>query len=191
MISNKIMTENIFFDQILIECGKTKIKNSILKKIIILLITIAFIGCDQTSQNAGFVLNDDEKSEIITTLADSYLAGNFDLARDYFTPDGKHLFNDLEFDVDGIIDGYNSHSLIFNDIRHNNREVYTGYFNDGTVETFHDFNWSATSIITGKEYNYPCHCRWIWEEDKISNTVCYVDPTSIFEEAAIYAESQN
>ena len=161
-----------------------------MKKIIILLITIAFIGCDQTSQNAGFVLNDDEKSEIITTLADSYLAGNFDLARDYFTPDGKHLFNDLEFDVDGIIDGYNSHSLIFNDIRHNNREVYTGYFNDGTVETFHDFNWSATSIITGKEYNYPCHCRWIWEEDKISSTVCYVDPTSIFEEAAIYAESQ-
>ena len=83
-----------------------------MKKIIILLITIAFIGCDQTSQNAGFVLNDDEKSEIITTLADSYLAGNFDLARDYFTPDGKHLFNDLEFDVDGIIDGYNSHSLM-------------------------------------------------------------------------------
>ena len=94
-----------------------------MKKIIILLITITFIGCDQTSQNAGFVLNDDEKSEIITTLADSYLAGNFDLARDYFTPDGTHLFNDLEFDVDGIIDGYNSHSLIFNDIKHNNREV--------------------------------------------------------------------
>ena len=37
-----------------------------MKKIIILLITIAFIGCDQTSQNAGFVLNDDEKLQEIT-----------------------------------------------------------------------------------------------------------------------------
>ena len=33
------------------------------------------------------------------------LAGNFDIAREYFTPDGKHLFNNLEFDVDGIIEG--------------------------------------------------------------------------------------
>ena len=74
----------------------------------------------------------------------AYLAGNFDIAREYFTPDGKHLFNNLEFDVDGIIEGYNSHSLIFKDIKHNDREVYTGYFTDGSVETFHDFNWSAT-----------------------------------------------
>ena len=97
----------------------------------------------------------------------------------------------LEFDVDGIIDGYNSHSLIFKDIKHNDREVYTGYFTDGSVETFHDFIWSATSILTGKEYNYPAHCRWVWEEDKISATTCYVDPAAIFEEAAIYTESQN
>ena len=41
-----------------------------MKKIIILLITITFIGCDQTSQNAGFVLNDDEKSEIYGTNDD-------------------------------------------------------------------------------------------------------------------------
>ena len=93
--------------------------------------------------------------------------------------------------VDGIIEGYNSHSLIFKDIKHNERKVYTGYYNDGSIQTYHDFNWSATSIITGKEYNYPCHCRWVWDEDKIISTTCYVDPASIFEEAAIYAESQN
>ena len=81
------------------------------------------------------------------------------------------------------------YSLIFKDIKHNDRKVYTGYFNDGSVQTFHDFNWSATSIITGKDYNYPAHCRWIWEEDKIISTTCYVDPAAIFEEAGIYAES--
>ena len=109
-----------------------------------------------------------------------------------FTPTDKEgIPISFEFDVDGIIEGYNSHSLIFKDIKHNDREVYTGYFTDGSVETFHDFNWSATSIITGKEYNYPCHCRWVWDGDKIASTTCYVDPAAIFEEAAIYAESQN
>ena len=162
-----------------------------MRNIYILITALTFISCDLGDNYSGFVQDNDAKSEIVVKLADSYLAGNFDIAREYFTPDGKHLFNNLEFDVDGIIEGYNSHSLIFKDIKHNDREVYTGYFTDGSVETFHDFNWSATSIITGKEYNYPCHCRWVWDGDKIESTTCYVDPAAIFEEAAIYAESQN
>jgi hypothetical protein len=162
-----------------------------MKKILLLIISITFISCQQPQNNLGFFQDNDSKSDVVVKLADSYLAGNFDMAREYFTVDSKHLFNNLEFDVDGIIDGYNSHSIIFKNIKHNDRKVYTGYYNDGSIQTYHDFNWSATSIITGKEYNYPCHCRWVWEEDKIVSTTCYVDPASIFEEAAIYAESQN
>tara|TARA_X000000368_G_scaffold417902_1_gene415688 strand:- start:277 stop:765 length:489 start_codon:yes stop_codon:yes gene_type:complete len=162
-----------------------------MKKLLLSLISIAFISCQQNQNNLGIFKDDDSKSEVVVKLADSYLAGNFDMAREYFSTDSKHLFNNLEFDVDGIIDGYNSHSLIFKDIKHNERKVYTGYYNDGSIQTYHDFNWSATSIITGKEYNYPCHCRWVWENNKIISTTCYVDPAAIFEEAAIFAESQN
>ena len=53
---------------------------------------------------------------------------------------GKHYFNDLEYDVDGIIEGYNFHSVLFENIKHNDRKIYTGYMNNGTVQTFHDFN---------------------------------------------------
>ena len=162
-----------------------------MKKLLLSLISIAFISCQKNQNNLGIFKDDDSKSEVVVKLADSYLAGNFDMAREYFSTDSKHLFNNLEFDVDGIIDGYNSHSLIFKDIKHNERKVYTGYYNDGSIQTDHDFNWSATSIITGKEYNYPCHCRWVWENYKIISTTCYVDPAAIFEEAAIFAESQN
>ena len=162
-----------------------------MKKLLFLIVLIAYSGCDQNQNSSGFVQNNDLKSEIVVKLADSYLAGNFDIARDYFSSDGKHYFNNLEFDVEGIIDWYNSRSLIFSDLKHNDRKVYTGYFSDGSVQTFHDFNWSATSIITGKQYNYPCHCRWVWEGEKIVSTICYVDPAAIFAEAAIYAESQN
>ena len=112
-----------------------------------------------------------------------------DKAREYFTTDSKHYFNDLVFDVDGIIEGYNFHSILFDDIKHNNRKIYTGYFADGSVQTFHDFNWSAKSKISGNEYNYPCHCRWVWEDEKIVETICIVDPAAIFAEIALYQEN--
>jgi len=136
----------------------------------------------------GQIQNNDEKSKIIEKLSDSYLAGSFDIARDYFAADSKHYFNDLVYDVDGIIEGYNFHSIIFDNIKHNERKVYTGYFSNGSVQTYHDFIWSAKSKISGKEYFYPCHCRWEWEGDKISKTSCYVDPAAIFAEVALYQE---
>ena len=136
----------------------------------------------------GQIQNNDEKSKIIEKLSDCYLAGSFDIARDYFAADSKHYFNDLVYDVDGIIEGYNFHSIIFDNIKHNERKVYTGYFSNGSVQTYHDFIWSAKSKISGKEYFYPCHCRWEWEGDKISKTSCYVDPAAIFAEVALYQE---
>ena len=75
-----------------------------MKKLLFLIVLIAYSGCDQNQNSFGFVQNNDRKSEIVVKLADSYLAGNFDIARDYFSSDGKHYFNNLEFDVEGIID---------------------------------------------------------------------------------------
>ena len=104
-----------------------------MKKFLTLIFGLIIVSCNQNQTNHGVMQNDDDKSLIVKKLADSYLAGNFDMAREYFSEDGKHYFNDLEFDVDGIIEGYNSHSLIFNDIKHNDRKIYTGYFSDGSV----------------------------------------------------------
>ena len=39
--------------------------------------------------NVGIIKNDDQKSLIIEKLADSYLQGNFDIAREYFKPEGS------------------------------------------------------------------------------------------------------
>ena len=71
-----------------------------MKNIYFLIMTFIFISCDMGDNYKGFVQDNDTKSAIVVELADSYLAGNFDIAREYFTPDGKHFFNNLEFDVD-------------------------------------------------------------------------------------------
>ena len=165
-----------------------------MKNLITYLLTgLIILACQDNSKKdtsplSGIINEKDEKSKIIEKLADSYLQGNFDIAKEYFAPDGKHYFNNLEYDVNGIIEGYNFHSVLFTEIKHNNRDIYTSYFNNGKVVTYHDFLWTADSKLSGKSYSYPCHCRWEWENDRISSTICYVDPTGIFYEVNLYQE---
>ena len=165
-----------------------------MKNLIAYLLTgLIILACQDNSKKdtsplSGIINEKDEKSKIIEKLADSYLQGNFDIAKEYFAPDGKHYFNNLEYDVNGIIEGYNFHSVLFTEIKHNNRDIYTSYFNNGKVVTYHDFLWTANSKLSGKSYSYPCHCRWEWENDRISSTICYVDPTGIFYEINLYQE---
>lgn len=157
------------------------------------LVALMILSCYDDSKKDisplnGIINQNDDKSKIVEKLADSYLQGNFDIARDYFDPDGKHYFNNLVYDVNGIIEGYNFHSVLFTDIKHNNRDIYTSYFNNGKIVTYHDFLWTANSKLSGKSYSYPCHCRWEWKNKKISSTICYVDPTGIFYEVNLYQE---
>ena len=165
-----------------------------MKNLITYLLTgLIILACQDNSKKdtsllSGIINEKDEKSKIIEKLADSYLQGNFDIAKEYFVPDGKHYFNNLEYDVNGIIEGYNFHSVLFTEIKHNNRDIYTSYFNNGKVVTYHDFLWTANSKLSGKSYSYPCHCRWEWKNDRISSTICYVDPTGIFYEVNLYQE---
>ena len=165
-----------------------------MKNLIAYLLTgLIILACQDNSKKdtsplSGIINEKDEKSKIIEKLADSYLQGNFDIAKEYFAPDGMHYFNNLEYDVNGIIEGYNFHSVLFTDIKHNNRDIYTSYFNNGKVVTYHDFLWTANSKLSGKSYSYPCHCRWEWKNDRISSTICYVDPTGIFYEVSLYQE---
>mgnify|MGYP003329439395 CR=1 FL=1 len=59
----------------------------------------------------------DEKTAIVKKLAQAYQDGNFDIAKEYFTADGLHYFNNIEYTAEEIIDGYNFHSILFDDLK--------------------------------------------------------------------------
>ena len=92
----------------------------------------------------------------------------------------KALILSEKFKSSGKCDSYNAMLVGVNV-----EEISTRIDN---IQTFQDFIWSAKSKISGKEYSYPCHCRWEWEGEKITKTNCYVDPTAIFNEFALYQE---
>ena len=77
------------------------------KYFLVALMILCYDDSKDISQLNGIINQNDDKSKIVEKLADSYLQGDFDIARDYFDPDGKHYFNNLVYDVNGIIEGYN------------------------------------------------------------------------------------
>ena len=96
------------------------------------------------SSTIFLLLQSDEKSEAVRKLAQGYQDGNFEIAREYFTPDGKHYFKNIEYTTDEIIDGYNFHSVLYDNLKHVNPMITTMYYNNGEVYTNHWLDWSGT-----------------------------------------------
>ena len=166
-----------------------------MKNLITLIIfsTILF-SCNSpidSSPWSGTINQNDEKTKIVEKLAKGYERGEFEIAREYFSPDSKHMVNMQVFNVDQIIDGYNFHSVLYDKIKHIDPVVHTTKYNNDSIFTNQWANWSGTSKITGEELKLTFHCWWKWEGDKIVQTQCYFETADLQKEAALYAEKQN
>lgn len=156
----------------------------------LLFLSTLFISCKNieidTAPWSGIINQSDEKSDAVRKLAQAYQDGNFDLAKEYFTADGTHFFNNVEYTTDEIIEGYNFHTVLYDDLKHVDPMVTTMYYNNGDIYTNHWSDWSGTSRITGDVQKNTFHCWWQWEDDKIIGTKCYLDPSELMQEIALY-----
>ena len=157
---------------------------------VLLVLTLFFISCQNNTQDtspwSGRIDENDEKTAVVKKLAQAYQDGNFDIAKEYFTEDGIHFFNNIEYTTDQIIEGYNFHSVLYDDLKHVDPMITTMYYNNGEVYTNHWSGWTGKSKITGEVQNNTFHCWWQWEGNKIVSTKCYLDPTELMEEIALY-----
>ena len=144
-----------------------------------------------SSEWSGITNENDEKSKIVEKLAKGYTEGNFEIARDYFTPDGTHKVNNDVYTVDEIINGYNFHSLLYDEIQHIDPVLTTVTYNNGEVYTNHWSDWSGKSKITGEVQKNTFHCWWQWDGDNIVATQCYFDTSDIMAETKLYQEQNS
>ena len=157
-------------------------------------VLMIFISCNNSLDTAplsGSINESDEKTAIVRKLAKAYTNGTFEEAKDYFTSNGVHYVNSDEYTTDEIIEGYNFHSVLYDEIKHIDPTVTTMYYNNGDVYTNQWSDWSGKSKITGDVYKNTFHCWWKWEGDKIVSTKCYLDLTDIMKEAALYQEKMS
>jgi len=166
-----------------------------MKQIITLSIAFLVLSCQgvkiDSSPMSGTINQGDEKTAIVKKLAQAYQDGNFDIAKEYFTADGLHYFNNIEYTAEEIIDGYNFHSILYDDLKHIEPYITTMYYNNGDVFTNHWSDWSGKSKITGKVQKNTFHCWWQWEGNKIIATQCYFDTSDIEAETALYQEQNS
>ena len=130
-----------------------------MKKIILSYVLLALTSCQNNkltdnSDWAGFSTQNDEKTKIVEKLAKGYERGEFEIAREYFSPDSKHMVNMQVFNVDQIIDGYNFHSVLYDKIKHIDPVVHTTKYNNDSIFTNQWANWSGTSKITGEYLDF-------------------------------------
>ena len=90
------------------------------------------------------------------------------------------------YTTDEIIEGYNFHTVLYDDLKHVDPMVTTMYYNNGDIYTNQWSDWSGKSRITGDIKKNTFHCWWQWEGDKIIGTKCYIDPTDLMQEIALY-----
>ena len=167
-----------------------------MKKLIFLFgLACIVLSCDtkplDTALLSGSMNESDQKTKIVRKLAQAYRNGTFEEAKEYFTSDGVHYVNNVKYTTDEIIEGYNFHSVLYDDIKHIDPTVTTMYYNNGDVYTNQWSDWSGKSKITGEVYENSFHCCWKWEGNKIVSTKCYLDLTDIMKEAALYQEKMS
>ena len=168
-----------------------------MKKLLFLfgLVACTVLSCDtkplDTAPLSGSMNESDQKTAVVRKLAQAYRNGTFEEAKEYFTSDGVHYVNNVKYTTDEIIEGYNFHSVLYDDIKHIDPTVTTMYYNNGDVYTNQWSDWSGKSKITGEVYENSFHCWWKWEGDKIVTTKCYLDLTDIMKEAALYQEKMS
>ena len=98
--------------------------------------------------------------------------------------------NDV-YTVEEIINGYNFHSLLYDEMQHIDPVITTVKYNNGEVYTNHWSDWSGKSKITGELQKNTFHCWWQWEGDKIVATQCYFDTSDIEAETKLYQEQNS
>tara|TARA_B100000614_G_scaffold252446_1_gene265124 strand:+ start:74 stop:589 length:516 start_codon:yes stop_codon:yes gene_type:complete len=166
-----------------------------MKKLLILTLILISSCQEKSVENdaplSGIIDQENEKTIIVEKLAQGYVDGKFEIAEAYFTQDGVHRVNDAEYSTEEIIAGYNFHSVLFDNIKHNDPWVTTMIYNNGQVFTNQWARWTGTSKISGEEYQIFFYCAWQWYDDKIIGTSCYFDTTVFENETKLYQEKIN
>jgi len=155
-----------------------------MKKILILLVTLAFYACQKPYAK---LTTNDKKSEAIKTLFEKVGEENIDYLKEIFS-DSMQFVDPVgnKLDKSGFIAAVENLYDLFDDISVEEMngdalgsEVETVTYSNGVVWTNIWNTFSAKGKYTGQKVTFPFHLSYQWEDDKIIKEVQFFD-TSVF-----------
>ena len=161
----------------------------------ILIIAIMLASCSQgisvdKGDWSGTINSNSEESKVIEKLGAAYVNGNFEIAADYLADDAVHSVNGVEFTNEEWVAAYKQDQEVFENIKHNDPNITTMYYNNGKVFTNHWLTWTGNSKLTGEENTIHYYGYWEWKDGKVIATGAYMDTQWYFAEIGRYLESK-
>ena len=169
-----------------------------MKKLLLLLIMITSISCNQT--NVTIVEFEDEKSNAIRGHYQHYLNNDIDGLKKLWADDDKIVLwlGSVEqsplSELTGLI---NTQHMAFENIQLLNIQgldapiyVETKTYESGETWTNTWFRWSAIGKTSGNLIEIPVHISFRWDNEEIVEEVHLFDPTLMQSELELFASMQ-
>ena len=113
-----------------------------------------------------------------------------EIANEYLADDAVHLVNGVEFTNEEWVAGYKQDQEVFDNIKHNDANITTMYYNNGKIFTNHWLTWTGNSKISGEANTIHYYGYWEWKDGKIIATGAYMDTQWYFNEIGKYLETK-
>ena len=109
---------------------------------------------------------------------------------DHLAEGAIHEVNGVEFTNEEWVAGYKMDQEVFDNIKHNDANITTMYYNNGRIFTNHWLTWTGNSRLTGEENTIHYYGFWEWKDGKIIATGAYMDTQWYFSEIGRYLDSK-
>ena len=129
------------------------------------------------SPMSGKIVQNDEKSKMVTRFMKAYIDNNLSSVKNIFSESAIIQINDVDVSFDELNTGFSNGHNYFNDIAHSNVTVTTMYYDNGEVFTNSWYDWSGISKATNDTLNIRGYAYYKWEGDKIVKMHNAFDPT--------------
>ena len=129
-------------------------------------------------QMSGIIKGYDQHTKKVKKFMKAYVDNDMSSAKDVFSSDAVFYVNDTKMTIEDMIEGFSVGHQFFDNIAHNNVDMATMYYNNGSIYTNTWYDWSGENNSTGEMLNIKGYGWFKWENGQVVEAYNAFDPTA-------------
>ena len=141
------------------------------------LFSCATPGAPNEAEWSGLVDQEDARTQHVLDMSAGYTSNDFGPWQAHIAEDAEIMLNDATMTRDEVIATFAAGHDAFDDIAHEDLNVTTMLYNNGTVFTNMWYTWTGTAKASGEALSIKGYCWMQWDGDKVIAIYNAFDPT--------------
>ncbi len=134
-------------------------------------------GAPNHAEWSGVVDQNDPRTQYALDLSAAYTSNDFAAWMEYLAEDAEIMVNDATMNREEVIAAFSAGHDVFDGIAHEDLNVTTMLYNNGTVFTNMWYTWTGTAKASGEALSVKGYCWMQWEGDTVIALYNAFDPT--------------